>query len=91
MKFMYKYHSHTLPESLDRIFHRNNTIHEHNTRHANDPHITSRRTTFASNSLLHKGPQVWYGLPQEIKDLPNIHRFNRHAKKLHQVLFCTHV
>ena len=56
-----------LPLTLNNMFTLNRNIHAMNTRHRNDPHIMRRRTEKASKSLIHKGPELWYQLPEHIK------------------------
>jgi hypothetical protein len=76
-KFMFDYHNNNLPNSLCNIFTPNHDIHNHNTRHRDDPHISSRRTAYAGQSLLHQGPKIWNEISREIKESKNIHIFNR--------------
>ena len=42
--FMYLHQRNELPLPLQTLFITNANIHEHNTRHRNDPHIITRRT-----------------------------------------------
>ncbi len=80
-KFMYQYHKHILPNPLMNLFVPNYTIHQHNTRHRNSPHVLHRRTAMASQSIIHKGPKLWQSVPNDIKEAKSIHSFGRRLKK----------
>ncbi len=67
-KMMYEYSKLNLPTPLSDLFTQNRDIHNHNTRHRNDPHILTRTYT-ASKTFLHKGPKLWSELPAELKIL----------------------
>ena len=66
-KFMYSHSINVLPLPLQNVFTQNSNIHTHNTRHRLDPHIQSRNTSKAIHSFIHKAPENWYNLPQNIK------------------------
>ena len=80
-KFMYQYHTKNLPHSLSNLFTQNNAIHNHETRHRNDPHIIHRRTAIAAQCIIHKGPKLWQLIPQSIKNSKTIHTFCRKIKQ----------
>ena len=48
------HHNSTLPPQIQIIFTTNNTVHHHNTRHSNDPHIPQH----SSQAFSHGGIQV---------------------------------
>lgn len=80
-KFMYQYQNNSLPETLSNLFTNNHIIHNHATRHSNDPHIMHRRTTLAAQSIIHKGPKLWQSIEQNTKESKTIHTFSRKLKK----------
>lgn len=67
-KFMYQYYRQDLPPKLNNIFTLNNEVHNYNTRHAVDPHISANRTVRTTHSLVLQGPNLWYSLPSSIKE-----------------------
>ena len=62
----------TVPTALQTMFIRNNTIHNHNTRQAQNPHTLSRKFNITQRSFLTTGPLIWSGIPQEIKSTLSI-------------------
>ena len=66
-KYMYALNNGTLPKALINMFTMNNEIHTHNTRNRYNPHVTTRRTIATSKTIRHKGPVVWYTIPNHIK------------------------
>ena len=80
-KFMYSVNKRTLPNPIMHIVTYNNNIHLHNTRNRENPHINSRRTNIASKSLRHKGPEIWYKIPNEIKAAKSLSSFAHKLKK----------
>ena len=65
--FMYDLTQGNLPTPLQDIFTINRNLHSHNTRHRHAPHTQSRRSAFASRSLLHAGPKLWQTVPMDLK------------------------
>ena len=57
-KFMYLHNKGLLPPPLMTLFMPNTNIHQHNTRHRNDPHINTRRTQSLSRSFIHSAPNI---------------------------------
>jgi len=82
LKFMFNYHHNTLPEGLKNIFTNNTSIHSHNTRRSNNPHIQSRRTALAGKSLLHTAPRMWNQLQNDITNIQTLKSFCNRVKKL---------
>ena len=78
---MYSYSQNTLPIPLMTLFTSNDNIHTHATRNRHNPHISQRRITIASESLRHKGPDIWYKIPEEITSRTNITSFIKQFKK----------
>ena len=85
-KFMYQCTKDALPSGLSGIFTANAHLHCHNTRQRYDPHVISKCTACAMQSVLHKGPQLWHKLPNTIKDTKTLHSFNK-ALKSHFITF----
>ena len=56
-KLMYSFYNNNLPVNIQCMFIDNKSIHQHLTRHRNDPHITKRRTAFASDTFMHMAPK----------------------------------
>ena len=51
-------------------------------RNSNDlKHYRPNQVTFGSNSLRSLGPQIWNGLPNEIKSAENLNSFKNMIKK----------
>ena len=80
-KYMYSYSQNTLPIPLMTLFTSNDNIHTHDTRNRHNPHISQRRITTASKSLRHRGPDIWYNIPEEITSRKNITSFSKQFKK----------
>ena len=55
--FMFLYHSHSLPSSLNTLFVTGNQIHTYDTRHASDYRIHACRTIVLNNLLYYFGDQ----------------------------------
>jgi hypothetical protein len=80
-KYMYNFSQQTLPLPLTHIITFNEDIHTHDTRNRNNPHISQRRVSIASNCLRHKGPEIWYSIPHEIHSMKTIKSFSKRLKK----------
>jgi hypothetical protein len=80
-KYMYAFDKQILPSPLLDIISYNRNTHEYNTRNKDNPHIDTRRTIIASNSLRHKGPEIWYEIPEIIKSKKTIKSFTNTLKK----------
>ncbi len=72
---MYQHKHHQLPRPLLAMHNLNIETHEHNTRHRQDPHITSRRTQKISKSFIHKAPEFWYTIPEVLKQARTVSAF----------------
>ena len=67
-KLVYSFYNNNLPKNiLQCLFIHNKSLHQHQTRHRHDPHITNRRTAFASETFIHMAPKKWQILPDDIK------------------------
>ena len=81
-KYMFSLQKGTLPITLIKRLTYNTDIHHHNTRNVQNPHIAQRRTnSIASKSLRHKGPEIWYQLPEELRNKKILETFAYHLKK----------
>jgi hypothetical protein len=80
-KYMYNLSKGALPIPLMNIIKYNACIHTHNTRNKNNPHVTHRRTNIASKSLRHKGPEIWYQIPEYIQSNKTVKSFASQLKK----------
>jgi hypothetical protein len=81
-KYMYALNNGMLPKALINMFTMNNEIHTHNTRNRCNPHVTMRRTIATSKTIRHKGPVVWYTIPNHIKiDNRTLKSFTRNLRR----------
>ena len=69
------------PHHSQAIFTPNTDIHDHNTRHRNDPHIGTRRTNQLSRSFIHNAPNIWYNIPLQIKETRTVGSFCHKMKR----------
>jgi len=81
LKLMYDYNNSSLPEPLMNIFKDNKTIHNYNTRHANDPHLKTYHYKIASESFLHRAPYLWSKLGHDIVTSKSKSSFVKKIKK----------
>jgi len=81
-KYMYSLIKRTLPGPIMKIITNNSLIHSHNTRNRENPHINTRRTNIAAKSLRHKGPEIWYKIPNKIKLIKTINSFSKQIKNI---------
>ena len=81
-KLMYQHKNNLLPKPLMLLYTPNTEMHNHNTRHKDDPHINSRRTNQYNQSFLHKAPEIWYNIPEEIKSARTLNSFKSKISKL---------
>jgi len=80
-KFMFLNYKRDLPSPLLSIFTSNIDIHQHGTRHRNDPHTSVRRTHLLSQCFIHNAPNIWYNIPPPIKDTKTVNSFCSKMKK----------
>ena len=73
-KYMYQLVKNILPDPLKKIIILNSTVHTHNTRNINNPHMNNRRTNVANKSLRHK-------IPNEINLSYTLNTFKHQLKK----------
>ena len=80
-KFMYDGIHNTLPKPLSAFHTPNSVIHGHDTRQRYNPHVQSRRSVVANNSLLHKAPAIWNSFPRTIREMTTRSKFKRALKR----------
>jgi hypothetical protein len=80
-KFMYLQSKRELPQYLMSIFTPIAEVHNYETRQQNNPHIRYRRTLQAGRSIVHKGPEIWHSLSDELRNKPTIKSFSNTYKK----------
>ena len=80
-KYMFSFTKNTLPVPLSIIIICNSTIHTYNTRNVNNPHMYRTRTNIATKCLRHKGPDIWYKLPDELKLAKSQNIFTHRLKR----------
>ena len=71
----------TLPSPLMNMITPNSTVHTHNTRNLNNPHVQSRRTNIAARNIRHNGAEIWYKIPVYIKEAKTLKSFTYKLKK----------
>ncbi len=80
-KFVYDALHEMLPKPLLRVFVPNVTVHSHNTRQRDNPHVQPRRTVVAKNSIIHKAPQIWSNISRDIREKNTRNSFKRALKR----------
>ena len=81
--FMFKFHNGLMPSYFIIFIHKNADVHNYNTRHARDYHITMHRTSLIKHTCtLHiAGPSLWNSLDCNIKVPFSICSFRNRMKK----------
>ena len=80
--FMYKYNRNLLPINFENYFAKNSTVHHHNTRSADNFHLSFSHTTLRLNCIKNAGPRIWNSLSNDLKSSCSLHVFNRKIKSL---------
>ena len=75
--YMYQHKNNSLPQPLQALYTFNTEIHQHNTRHKHDPHITRYTTHLVRKTFIHKAPEFWYTLPDNIKNAKTVKIFQK--------------
>ena len=78
---MYSYVNALLPPALNTMFKCNNAVHSYNTRQSTNPHFKRHITKSLTDSFVIRGPQLWQGLPQHIKDAKTVNSFKSSMKR----------
>ena len=78
---MYKYTNNLLPNSFQKIFILNSTIHSYPTRNSSNFHLVNPKLLIAQKSIRHHGPDLWNLLPDSIKSCSTTYSFKATLKK----------
>ena len=81
LKFVYDFVHLKLPPPLLTIYDQNLNVHEHNTRHAQDPHVKHHNYDQVAKSFIFKGPEIWSKLPADTRHSLTRERFACRAKQ----------
>ena len=73
--YMYKCQNESVPQFLSNYFTRNNSIHEYNTRGANEIHVPFGRLDIRNFSIRIHGAKVWNSLPSFVKQSRSLELF----------------
>ena len=79
-KMMHDYFQNMLPCAISKLFIPTTAVHDHNTRQITGFHYRSTRTQLASNSIMHKGPQIWANIPTALQNIQNKTKFAKKVK-----------
>ena len=82
LKLVYGFVNKDLPQPLRTMFKFNQNIHTYNTRQSNDPHHDLYKYCIVFDSFLHKGPELWSKIPNDIKNFKSKKGFAKKVKKL---------
>jgi len=80
--FVYKYNANMLPINVINCFTNNSAVHVHNTRSADDFHLSCSYSTLRLNNIRHAGPHIWNNLLYGLKVACSLYVFNRKMKSL---------
>ena len=80
-KLMYLSTCKLLPKPLLALYKTNTDIHNHDTRHKNDAHITTKHSDLLSRSFLHRAPELWLSIPDNIKQARTMNSFKSQTRK----------
>jgi len=78
--FMYMCHKNVLPGSLLMYFDVNSTVHNYETRSANNYRLPLIRTNAFQKSIFFKGPKIWNEIPNDIKSSLSLNVFKKNYK-----------
>ena len=79
-QFMFNYKKNNLPKVFDKIFYRNERLHNYPTRHSNEYHLPLLRTLLAQNTFVFTGPRFWNNLNDVHKNASSLPSFKRNLK-----------
>ena len=77
---MYMCHQNVLPRSLLMYFDVNSTVHNYETRSANNYRLPLIRTNAFQKSIFFKGPKIWNEIPNDIKSSLSLNVFKKNYK-----------
>ena len=75
--FKYYYHKNVLPTVFHDYFVVNESIHNYNTRSAQNLHIASVNSNVGQKSILYKGSKLWNELPENLKAFSSASLFKK--------------
>ena len=78
--FMYQCINGNIPEVFDNFFQRNNSVHGHNTRQANDLHVPYARLDIRKSCLKVHGANLWNNIPVLVKQSPSLDIFKQRLR-----------
>jgi len=79
-QFMYKFNQDLLPENFQKYFSKNSTVHHHNTRSADNLHLSFSHTTLRLQCIKNAGPRIWNALPDDLKTSCSLNVFSKKLK-----------
>lgn len=80
--FMFKLCNNMLPDLFHNYFTLNSSIHDYNTRNANNIHPPLNRVSITQSSIFYKGTVLWNNLNIDIKSSKTLRQFKRLYKQL---------
>jgi len=80
-KYVFAHQKDSLPEPLMNMININRTIHSHNTRNINNPHMERRRTNKTARTIRHRGAAYWYQIPYLIRESKTIKSFSSKLRR----------
>jgi hypothetical protein len=81
LQFMYNFVNANLSASLLNIFEYQRDIHEHLTRHSNDPRGPNSKSETMNRSFMCKGPKLWTELVSDLKNSQTKRIFKKRMKR----------
>ena len=80
-EFMFKYTKKSLPQNFSNWYMLNDSIHDYNTRSAQQLHSIYFKTALGQKSIRYRGQVLWNGLSNDIKNSASLQSFKRNFKK----------
>ena len=81
LKFVYKQRKGDAPEAFNNYFTENNTLHQHNTRIANNLHPTKPKTSYGKKSIKHHGAILWNSINMKMRQIETLKCFAKNMKE----------
>ena len=78
--FMYQCINDNIPEVFDNFFQRNNSVHDHNTRQADDLHVPCAILEIRKSCLKVHGANLWNNIPVLVKQSPSLSIFKQRLR-----------
>jgi len=79
---MYNYNTNMLPINFINYFTKSLAVHVHNTRSADNFHLSFSHSTLRLNSIRQAGPRILNNLPHDLKLVCSLYVFIRKLKSL---------